>query len=72
MCSGRDGDWFLVQTEGFFLSAEAAHSCFLPIRGHVPTCSEVLELLGLFQGGVKGSPVLASFLKAEELLLRKL
>lgn len=36
---------FLVQTEGFFLSAEAAHCCFLPIHGHVPTCSEVLEFL---------------------------
>lgn len=47
LCSGQDGNWFHVQTEGYFLSAEAAHSWFLPIYGHVPTCSEVLELLGL-------------------------
>lgn len=45
-CSGQDGDRFLVQAIGF-LSAEVAHSCFLPSHGHVPTCSEVLEVWGL-------------------------
>lgn len=33
--------------QDFFLPAKAAHSCFLLIHGHVPTCSEVLGLFGL-------------------------
>lgn len=71
LCSGQDGDWFLVQTEGFFLSADAAHSCFLPIHGHVPTCSEVLEMLWLDEW-LRALQPWCPFWKQKTLLLSKL